>query len=168
MNTHTPFNAGVPLAYFLTWTTYGTWLPGDDRGWRRKGEPEVQPSNPFLAEMARSRMKEKEFTLSHEHRHLVERTIQRHCELRRWTLHAVNARTNHIHVVVTAVGYRPETVRDQFKAWCTRALKEAGAARSRFWTEGGRCDWINAEDGRESVVTYVREAQDRKARDDGP
>jgi hypothetical protein len=21
-----------PLAYFLTWTTYGTWLPGDERG----------------------------------------------------------------------------------------------------------------------------------------
>ncbi len=21
------------LAYFLTWTTYGTWLPGDERGW---------------------------------------------------------------------------------------------------------------------------------------
>src|SRR5262249_3307643 len=21
------------LAYFLTWTTYGTWLPGDARGW---------------------------------------------------------------------------------------------------------------------------------------
>jgi hypothetical protein len=24
-----------PLAYFLTWTTYGTWLPGDERGWVR-------------------------------------------------------------------------------------------------------------------------------------
>ena len=22
-----------PLAYFLTWATYGTWLPGDERGW---------------------------------------------------------------------------------------------------------------------------------------
>ncbi|MCA9109357.1 MAG: hypothetical protein KDA52_05390 [Planctomycetaceae bacterium] len=22
-----------PLAFFLTWTTYGTWLPGDERGW---------------------------------------------------------------------------------------------------------------------------------------
>ena len=22
-----------PLAFFITWTTYGTWLPGDDRGW---------------------------------------------------------------------------------------------------------------------------------------
>ena len=21
------------LACFLTWTTYGTWLPGDERGW---------------------------------------------------------------------------------------------------------------------------------------
>ena len=22
-----------PLAYFLTWPTYGTWLPGDECGW---------------------------------------------------------------------------------------------------------------------------------------
>ncbi len=112
MSKHAPFNAGEPLAYFLTWTTYGTWLPGDDRGWRRKGEPEVQPPNPLMVEMARSPMKEKEFTLSHEHRRLVERTIRRHGELRRWAPHAVNARTSQIHVVVTAVGYRPETVRD--------------------------------------------------------
>ena len=34
----TTFNLGEPLAYFLTWTTYGTWLPGDERGWNRKGE----------------------------------------------------------------------------------------------------------------------------------
>jgi hypothetical protein len=25
-------NRDEPLAYFLTWTTYGTWLPGDERG----------------------------------------------------------------------------------------------------------------------------------------
>ena len=25
-----------PLAYFLTWTTYGTWLPGDERGYYTK------------------------------------------------------------------------------------------------------------------------------------
>ena len=22
-----------PIAFFLTWSTYGTWLPGDARGW---------------------------------------------------------------------------------------------------------------------------------------
>ena len=25
-----------PLAYYLTWTTYGLWLPGDERGWVAK------------------------------------------------------------------------------------------------------------------------------------
>ena len=25
-----------PLALFLTWTTYGLWLPGDERGWVEK------------------------------------------------------------------------------------------------------------------------------------
>lgn len=25
-----------PLALFLTWTTYGSWLPGDERGWVEK------------------------------------------------------------------------------------------------------------------------------------
>jgi hypothetical protein len=24
---------GDPIGYFLTWVTYGTWLPGDARGW---------------------------------------------------------------------------------------------------------------------------------------
>ena len=27
-----PYRSG-PMALFLTWTTYGSWLPGDDRGW---------------------------------------------------------------------------------------------------------------------------------------
>ncbi len=36
-----------PLAYFITWRTYGSWLPGDPRGWlkNRKG---FQPPNPDL------------------------------------------------------------------------------------------------------------------------
>ncbi len=24
-----------PIAFFLTWSTYGTWLPGDKRGWTK-------------------------------------------------------------------------------------------------------------------------------------
>jgi REP element-mobilizing transposase RayT len=159
------FNPGDPVAYLLTWTTYGTWLPGDDRGWHRKGEPEARPPNLSFVNVARSRMQETEFTLSQAQRNLVEETIRRHCEVRRWVLHAVSARTNHVHVVVTAAGYRPETIRDQFKAWSTRRLKEASAGRDRFWTEGGQCHWINDEVGLENAVVYVREAQDRKGRD---
>ena len=165
MSTHPEFNTADPLAYFLTWTTYGTWLTGDERGWYRDGVPEVQEPNPLLEEMARSRMKEAEFILSDAQRRIVEATIRRHCEVRGWMLHAVNARTNHVHVVVTAAGYRPETVRDQFKAWCTRRLKVVEPARTRYWTEGGSCRWINLEADLEAAVLYTAEAQDRKGAD---
>ena len=29
--------------FFITWTTYGTWLPGDARGWRKRIGGEQQP-----------------------------------------------------------------------------------------------------------------------------
>lgn len=157
-----PFHTGEPLAYFLTWTTYGTWLPGDERGWNRKGSVGPLPPNPLFLEMARSAMKESAFTLSDTARTSVELTIRRHCEVRGWCLHAVNVRTNHVHVVVQAAGYEPETVCEQFKSWSTRRLKELEPGRTRFWTEGGSCRWINVDEDLEAVVVYVIEAQDRK------
>ena len=114
--------------------------------------------------------------LDHEERSLVEDTIRDHCRIRRWTLYAVNCRSNHVHVVVAA-DCHPKLVREQFKAWCTRRLKElaktrrtrSGASppfeqiRQNWWAERGSGCYINDEDGLEAVVFYVREA-DRRAR----
>ena len=155
------FNTGEPIAYFLTWTTYGTWLPGDDRGWNRKGEFENLPSNPLLVETADARMNEDPFLLSAADRQLVEHTIGAHCEFRGWDLHAVNVRSNHAHVVVAASAYKPDRVASQFKAWCTRKLKAVYPNRERFWTEGTSCRWINTTDELAKAIEYTLEAQDR-------
>lgn len=155
-----PFNLDEPLGYFITWTTYGTWLSGDDRGWNRRGEPGPLPPSPLLVEINRTRMKETEFRLSPEARRIVEATVRKHCEIRGWFLHAVNPRSNHVHLVVTAAGYEPKKVRDQLKAWCTRRLKEAGVHRTRVWTEGGSCRWLNTDDELETAVVYVTDGQD--------
>jgi len=155
-----PFNTSEPIGYFITWTTYGTWLPGDERGWHRWGRGGVQAPNKLFAEMAASEMKADAFTLSRDEREVVEKTISRHCDIRSWTLLAVNARSNHVHVVVTAPGYHPKTIRNQFKAWCTRHLKPRHGGRERFWTEGGSCRWINRKDDLESAIVYVNDAQD--------
>ncbi len=155
-----------PLAFFLTWTTYGSWLPGDDRGWVEK------PGVFRLAEMERLvtallRMTEDSLVLDHKQRSIVEATIRRHCEIRHWELHAVSCRTNHVHVVVTA-NRDPEIVMDQFKAWCTRHLKEdfrnrlqvAGEAmRENWWTQRGSKRVINDEDSLEAAIRYVLEGQ---------
>ena len=142
------------LAFHIVWTTYGTWLPGDWRGWVRKGVSRIQEPDPDLERQARNRMVESAVLLSAEQRAIVEQTILEHCRIRKWKLHAVNARSNHIHVVVTA-DCHPDTVRDQFKAWCARKLSDAAglerqvaqrAGRRHWFTEGGDCERIDDEE----------------------
>ena len=111
-------------------------------------------------------MNEAEFHLAVEQRPLVEETIRRHCLVRGWALHAVNARSNHVHVIVTAAGRDPNRVRNEFKAWCTRVLHASDESRTEFWTEGGSCRSINNEDDLEAAVVYVLDVQDRKGLDD--
>ena len=111
-----------PVAFMLTWTTYGTWLPGDERGWSDYGIG-FQFPDPIIKLEAQARMTEDACILDDEQRRLVEKTIADHCRIRGWQLHAVNCRTNHVHVVVSS-DRDPKEVRDQFKAWGTRKLKE--------------------------------------------
>lgn len=72
-----------------------------------------------------------------------------------------------MHVVMTATGYDGARVRDQVKANCTRALRENRPVfRNRpVWTVGGDWKCINTEDDLTLAVSYVADAQSRKARD---
>jgi hypothetical protein len=125
------------LAYLITWTTYGTWLPGDERNWVDRHTPGIQPPDRSRWELARDSIKELPAILDDEQRNIVEATVRSHCDIRHWSLHALNARSNHIHVVATAEDVDPAIVMDQFKAWCSRRLNERDAARGmprrRHW-----------------------------------
>ncbi len=151
-----------PLAFFITWTVYGSHLQGDDSGWRRRRNG-YQPPQLRLADWRRRRLKYDLMLLSPDERRVVEAECERHCRHRRWHLWAVNARASHVHVVVTADGYSGKTVRDQLKANCTRGLRERwNQFRDRtVWTVGGDWRCINSEDDLETVCLYVRDAQDR-------
>src|SRR5207245_4454228 len=70
-----------PLAYYLTWTTYGTWLPGDDRSWVDK-PGQLRAPDAKRQEAARRLMTEPALTLDTEQRCLVEDTIADHCRIR--------------------------------------------------------------------------------------
>ncbi|QDT36985.1 transposase [Stratiformator vulcanicus] len=153
------------IAYFLTWTTYGSWMPGDERGWVARGCGEQAPDS-RVKEIANRMMVESEVKLSRDCRELVERTINRHCEIRNWHLHACAVRSNHVHVVVTAVDVDPANVREQLKAWATRRLRdEIDGARRKWWTEGGSVRFVRSDSQLERCIMYVTEAQDRKGRD---
>ncbi len=151
-----------PLAYLLTWTTYGTWLPGDDRGWVKEHEG-FQPPNWKIEHEANRKLSESPCILGYEERQLVEATIRRHCEFRGWTLLAASCRTNHVHAVVAAP-VAPDVVMSQLKTWCTRRLKERqnerkANVRLNWWTESGSKRFLNDEASLEAAVIYVSEGQ---------
>jgi REP element-mobilizing transposase RayT len=151
-----------PLAYFITWTVYGTFLQGDGRGWRKRCEGNQLPQ-PRLANWHQERLNHAVLLLSPAQRETVEQRCERHCEHRGWRLWEVNARSNHVHVVVSAPRYAGDLVRDQLKANCTRTLRErwpAFAGRP-VWTHGGDWECLNGNDDLEAACLYVREAQDR-------
>jgi hypothetical protein len=112
-------------------------------------------------------MAETAVTLDAEQRAIVDQTIRDHCLIRGWRLHAVNPRSNHVRVVVSAER-EPEEVMNQFKAWCSRRLSDhAGltqkvalkAGRRRWWTEHGSTKWINSEEYLKEAIEYVLERQ---------
>jgi REP element-mobilizing transposase RayT len=156
-----------PLGYLLTWSTYGAWLPGDERGWTKEWSG-PQPPNRLLERDARRRMGERCVKLNPAQREVVEKTIRAHCEIRGWELFAVNCRTNHVHVVVAAPRH-PDEVQRQFKAWCARKLSEqepasgaAAGAKRTWWGEGGSGRYLNDERSLEAAILYVRDAQDER------
>ncbi len=168
MNRARPNEAPMPdpLAFFLTWPTYGTWLPGDERGWVLYSVGRQSPDE-FRRRIAEIRMTEDACRLDPEQRKLVEATVMRHCEIRRWELFEVNCRSNHLHVVFNG-NLHPDIMRTQFKAWCTRRLKERDIARGmacadlreNWWAERGSCRYINDHASLEAARLYVRDAQD--------
>jgi len=154
-----------PLAYFITWTTYGARLPGDDEGWCKRGSRFAEPPDPILYEAASRAMTEEPVVLTEAQRDLVDSVIVKHCQIRKWVLHARNVRTNHIHLVVSAALVGTE-VRAQLKAWCSRRLSERAGLKGqgdngqrRWFTERGDITWIDDQEHLENAIRYTNELQ---------
>jgi REP element-mobilizing transposase RayT len=154
----------APLAYFITFTTYGTWLrgraPGSvDREHNIPGTPFLPPDQELEREML-SAMRQEPYILDASRRRIVLRTIKEVASYRKWKLWAAHVRTNHVHLVITAA-CKPEKVMADMKAWCSRRLREAfneSSDRDR-WTQHGSTRYLNDEKSLSAAVTYVIDFQ---------
>lgn len=154
----------APLAYFISFRTYGSWLHGDER--RSVDRTHNQFGTPMLArsdgraEFESKELKHDPVSLSPAARAIVESAIHGVCEHRGWTVHAINVRTNHVHVVVSASG-PPEPAMNAFKSWATRRLRESALVGpdTRVWSRHGSTVYLFREDKVAEQVKYVTEAQ---------
>ncbi len=153
-----------PLAYFISFRTYGTWLHGDERGSvdRRHngfGSPLLQVSDERVR-WEEASLKDPPVEFGVEQREVVDRTIREVCAHKGWAPHAINVRTNHVHAVVTAPK-PPEFVMNAFKAWATRRLVEAAliARGSRVWSRHGSTVYLFKPENFQEKCRYVLEGQ---------
>jgi REP element-mobilizing transposase RayT len=154
----------TPLAYFLTFTCYGTWLHGDERGSVDRNHN--VPGSFFLAPdgerrtLEKNRLVEPPYLLDAPRREVTLRAI---CEIagrKQWALHAVHVRSNHVHVVLTADGV-PERVLNDLKTAASRRLNAAYPTehgRTR-WTRHGSTRYLWTEEAVAQKIRYVLDEQ---------
>ena len=158
--------------WLLTWTTYGTWLPGDERGFVSnvaEGDgPEVKHNvsgTPYdarqrgLALAARTQMKGEPVWLSAAQAAPLAAQFRETAAFRGWTLHALAIMVNHVHLVATVPGDpEPETLLRDFKSYGSRRLnREFGSpAGGTWWTVSGSRRKLPDECARIAAVRYVR------------
>ena len=150
----------IPLGYLITFRGHGTWLHGDARGsvdrlHNRYGSPLI-PTNAKWQEHNRKELKHPPVKLSSPQRTAVEEAIRKTCKIRKWSLWTMNARTNHIHTVVSAPS-KPEGILTAFKANATRKLRESGCWSSDEspWAERGSKRYLWTETDVNNAIAYV-------------
>ena len=132
-----------PLAYLITLRTYGTWLHGEEKlsvdrhhGLNIYGTPK-RIANPKLKKVMFEELKHKPFTLAENQRKVVKAAIEEVCEHRGYKLQAINARSNHVHSVVSAQ-IKPKLIIEAFKSYATRKLRENSLVEieTKVWVRG--------------------------------
>ena len=155
-----------PKAYLITIRTYGTWLHGDERGsvdrstFCNYGTAKM-PVNPRLLVAERAQLKHPPVKFDRTQRAAVEKAISDVCLHRGNHLLAINARTNHVHCVVSAGG-KPELIMNAFKVYATRHLRRSGLIRPDIkpWSRHGSTRWLWTSEEVDRAIDYVLNGQE--------
>ena len=140
--------------WLLTWSTYGTRLPGDDRGFvgrirrsttgerHRNNAVGVEPDRSLrgLELSARSQMKGEIVYLTQVQAELIVGEFLKTCEIRGWQLNAAAVMEDHIHLVVGVPDDPdPALLLKVFKSYASRALNDRFGDRqsATWWTASG-------------------------------
>lgn len=157
--------------WLLTWRTYGTWLPGDERGFvdpvfdpngkrvihNIPGTP-VDADNPLLRQYSREVMRGDPVLLTSEQTKELLEQFQETARYRGWLLVVVAILVNHVHVVVGAPGDPdPAVLLRDFKSYGSRRLNRRWGtpASGTWWVESGSRRVLKTTDSLNGAIGYV-------------
>jgi REP element-mobilizing transposase RayT len=157
--------------WLVTSTTYGSWLPGDRRGFvgkikDRAGDRVIHnvPGTPYDAGMprlesaAKKVLKSPPIRLRVEHAEVLRDQFFETASFRGWHLLAVAIMSNHFHVVIGAAEETdPEKLLGDLKSYGSRILNRRWGkpASDTWWTSSGSKRHLNDETSLIAAVRYV-------------
>ncbi len=155
-----------PLAYLLTFRTFGTWLHGDPRGSHGRFRDPTTSSKYIephrgLENAMRDELKQPPFKLNIHQRSAVRDAIKEVINFRQYILLAENVRSNHAHVVIRA-DVDPDKILIELKSYATRQLRQRGLVKAeiRIWSRGGSSRYLWKPPHIEAAVDYVLYCQE--------
>jgi REP element-mobilizing transposase RayT len=153
-----------PIAFLITFRTYGTWCQGDERGsidkyHNKYGGPRAVASA-SRESVNRERLKTQPFILNARARGSVEAAIREVCAYRGWILIALAVRTNHVHAVISAAKSSTKVLND-LKAYSTRHLRgqDLWPHSHSPWVDKGSRRFLWTDAHLESASNYVLNGQ---------
>ena len=145
------------IGFMATWTTYGTWLQGNKKGYVKNGtvlgpDAELERSN-------KKSLKHDKIKIPEGLRKAVRNAILKDAEEIGQTVYAIAVCSNHVHIVVESTGKTCGYSVGRFKKAATRALRKCGFA-NRVWTKGFDKRYCYHQDELEVKIKYVQRHQE--------
>lgn len=141
----------------VTWTTYGSWLQGDKRGYVKDGQ--IRQGDETILEWCKKFQKGPTIRLNKQEKKIARQAIYQEAERIGQKLEAVAVCTNHVHLAVRCSQQSIERAVNRYKSAATRALRRHSRS-GRIWTTGFDKRFCFNEADMAKRIAYVRSHKD--------
>ena len=145
------------VGYMVTWTTYGSWLPGDERGYVKDGE--ILAGDIKILKRNRKRQKKTAVKLDTKEKQIIKQVIIDESIRIKQKVEALVVYSNHVHLLARPHHDSIEEVTGRYKSLTTRALWKNGR-KGRIWTRGFDKRFCFTEVELEQRVDYIQKHKD--------
>ena len=141
------------LGYMITWTTYGSWLQGDSRGFVKNGK--ILSSNLLLADSNKRNLSKEPVKISKNNQSIVADSICEKAKQLNQKIYALSVSSNHVHIVAEYIAEPIGRVVAAYKSAAQVALRRAGIS-GRIWTRGFDKRFCFDEQTLRNRIDYVK------------
>ena len=136
----------------LTWTTYGTWLQGEKKGFVKDGE--LMGENVRLKEDCENKLKSRRVRLRGREKKIVREAILEAAKRFEQKICAIEVCSNHVHIVCEYVDVPIGVLVGYYKNAGRTALQKCGH-EGNLWTKGYYKRYCFDEKSLKNRIDYV-------------